>query len=149
LSPRLTCTALNHMLAENGRSGSPFQGKIRPTDLAAMGHSTGGGAAIVLGQDPSLDVAVLGLVAPSANQSAIAGVGKPMLVLVGTFKRMSLLPQQIELSGIVQFPAALEAFAEAPRVDFVLLEPPLPPRFVGQAAKETLERTVAGRWLLG
>lgn len=77
-------TALNHMLAENGRSGSPFQGKIRPTGITAMGHSTGGGGAIVLGQDSSLGVAVLGLVAPAADQSAIAGVGKPVLVLVGT-----------------------------------------------------------------
>jgi dienelactone hydrolase len=44
--------ALDWVLAENGRPGSPYHGRIDRTAIAAAGHSCGGMLAILLGDDP-------------------------------------------------------------------------------------------------
>lgn len=44
--------ALDWALAENGRRGSPYHGRIDPAMVAAAGHSCGGMLAILLGEDP-------------------------------------------------------------------------------------------------
>lgn len=81
--------ALSYMIAENARAGSPFQHQLRPAGLGAIGHSTGGLAAIFLGTSDAHPIDALGLIAPVANVmhdvSHIIGFApKPILILHGT-----------------------------------------------------------------
>jgi dienelactone hydrolase len=74
-----------HMLAENGRSGSPFENHIRTDHIILMGHSTGGGAAIQLGASRAFNVIAIGLIAPGTGSPGIVNqVSVPLLVLLGT-----------------------------------------------------------------
>lgn len=43
---------LDWLTAENGREGSPYQGKVDTTKVGTSGHSQGGGGAIMAGRDP-------------------------------------------------------------------------------------------------
>ncbi len=43
---------LDYLTAENGRAGSPYEGKLDLTRVGASGHSQGGGGAIMAGRDP-------------------------------------------------------------------------------------------------
>lgn len=74
-----------HMLAENGRSGSPFENRIRTDQIILMGHSTGGGAAIQVAASRAFDVLAIGLIAPGTNsRHLVPEVAAPLLVLLGT-----------------------------------------------------------------
>ncbi len=46
---------LDYLTTENGRAGSPYQGKVDLADVGATGHSFGGGAAVDAGADPRVD----------------------------------------------------------------------------------------------
>lgn len=61
--------AVTYMLAENGRNGSPFNGQVQPANLAAMGHSTGGLAAIHYATSGVHPIEALGLIAPAARST--------------------------------------------------------------------------------
>jgi len=76
--------ALDWLLGENGRAGSPFQDQVLGTEIVAMGHSAGGGTAVLLGADAANDVATLALVAPGGEVSTITGLRIPTLVLHST-----------------------------------------------------------------
>jgi dienelactone hydrolase len=52
-------SALNWALAENGRAGSPYRGRIDPKLVAAAGHSCGGMLAILLGEDPRVNTVII------------------------------------------------------------------------------------------
>ena len=50
---------LDWALAENGREGSPYYGRIDTNAIAAAGHSCGGMQAIMLGDDPRVATVVI------------------------------------------------------------------------------------------
>lgn len=52
-------TALDWALAENGRAGSPYHGRIDPALIAAAGHSCGGMLAVLLGDDPRIRTVIM------------------------------------------------------------------------------------------
>lgn len=52
-------TALDWVLAENDRSGSPYFGRIDAAAVAAAGHSCGGMLAILLGQDSRVKTVIV------------------------------------------------------------------------------------------
>jgi hypothetical protein len=50
--PILDC--LDYLTAENGRAGSPYQGKLDLTKIGVSGHSQGGGGTIMAARDPRI-----------------------------------------------------------------------------------------------
>lgn len=74
------------VIAENGRAGSSYQGRIDTARIAAAGHSQGGGGAIMLGRDPRIVATVplcpytIGLGHDSASDSQQRG---PMFLVSG------------------------------------------------------------------
>ncbi len=81
--------AVHHMLGENVRAGSPFEGRIRTTAMGAMGHSMGAGASVLLGTSEELGakIGAMALIAPPNHGSDghIADFGpKPLMILQGT-----------------------------------------------------------------
>jgi len=58
-TPEKMLEALDWILAENQREGSPFYGKIDPTEVAFSGHSCGGLIAMKAALDPRAKVLVL------------------------------------------------------------------------------------------
>jgi dienelactone hydrolase len=58
--------AVNYMLDENSRVGSPFANRVRSTCIGAMGHSMGADAAILLGTSGEMgeNISVIAPIAP-------------------------------------------------------------------------------------
>ncbi|MCX8112297.1 MAG: dienelactone hydrolase family protein [Bacteroidia bacterium] len=74
------------MVAEGQRSNSPFYQRIHPK-VALMGHSMGGGCAVLAAQNFSDAHCVVGLAAANTNPSAITAasqVSLPVLMLAGS-----------------------------------------------------------------
>lgn len=78
--------SLQYLVAENSRDGSPFKDLLQTDGIVLLGHSTGGGAAMmVAGQTPQagqtpLNFAAVATLSPSAEDSDVAGVTVPLLV---------------------------------------------------------------------
>lgn len=58
-SYRQMLDALDWITAENGRPGSPFNGKVMPDKVAAMGHSCGGLQTVRVSTDPRITTALV------------------------------------------------------------------------------------------
>lgn len=74
------------MIAEGQNPSSPFYQRIHPK-VALMGHSMGGGCAVLAAQNFSGAVCVIGLAAANTNPSAISAapqVSMPALILAGS-----------------------------------------------------------------
>ncbi len=79
--------ALDWALAENGRPGSPYHGKIDENALAAGGFSCGGVQALTVAGDPRLDTIVVqnsGLLPPDAPRLGGMELGKEGLLALHT-----------------------------------------------------------------
>ncbi|KAJ9635063.1 hypothetical protein H2199_008549 [Coniosporium tulheliwenetii] len=81
--------AISYMLSANDAAGSPFNGKIKDTGMGALGHSSGGLAAIFFATSGTFPIKVLGLLAPAAISMAdIAEIRnfapRPVLIIHGT-----------------------------------------------------------------
>jgi hypothetical protein len=76
--------SVQHMVAENRRSGSPFEQLIREDRIVLAGHSTGGSAAFIVAANRSLNVAAIGLLAPGSDSGVASQVEAPVLVIHGT-----------------------------------------------------------------
>jgi hypothetical protein len=71
--------SLEYLIAENGRSGSPFHDRLRTHGVVLMGHSTGGGAALLAGGSTALDVGAIATLVPSGPSAPAAAI--PTLVV--------------------------------------------------------------------
>jgi hypothetical protein len=78
--------AIDWAFAENGRAGSPLNGKIDTTQVAVMGQSCGGFLSIALGADPRVDTIGVfnsGVTPPNpnapANPNAQANAARPTM----------------------------------------------------------------------
>ncbi len=77
--------AIPYIIAENTKSGSPFKGKLKTTEVALMGHSTSGAASIRLAGSGKFSVAALALLAPASGAGTVASLApKPIIVFHGT-----------------------------------------------------------------
>ena len=80
-------SALDWMSAQGGTAGSPWAGAVDPARRGAMGHSMGGGCALVAAdRDPSIRVAVPFSAAETnpSSTSACLGVGVATRIIVGS-----------------------------------------------------------------
>src|SRR5687767_3580552 len=69
---------------ENGRAGSPLNGKIALDRVAVMGQSCGGFLALELGADPRVDtIGVFNSGAQGGNTDAVAKLHGPVLIVNG------------------------------------------------------------------
>jgi predicted dienelactone hydrolase len=59
--------SVRYLVAENGRTGSPFKDRLRTSGVSLMGHSTGGGAALALADGVTLDVAAVATLVPGGH----------------------------------------------------------------------------------
>jgi dienelactone hydrolase len=84
-APILAC--LDYLTAENGRAGSPLQGKLDLTKIGISGHSQGGGGTIMAARDPRITATApiepytIGLGYMKGAEAAQHGA--PMLLLSG------------------------------------------------------------------
>src|SRR5205085_8963531 len=69
-----------YLAEQNTATGSPYYGKVATDQVAASGHSQGGGGAIAAGDDPRVRVTIP--LEPSTRGS-IALLHGPMLILAG------------------------------------------------------------------
>jgi fermentation-respiration switch protein FrsA (DUF1100 family) len=77
--------AASYAIAENTRSGSPFQGKIRTTGIGLMGHSSSGTAVPHVATSGLFSVDALALIAPFHGDNEVINFApKPALVVHGT-----------------------------------------------------------------
>jgi hypothetical protein len=78
--------SVKYLVDENGRSGSPFEGKLRATGIALMGHSTGGGSALWLARFGNFDIAAVATLSPDGNLVDAGSVTAPKLIELGSFE---------------------------------------------------------------
>ena len=74
-------------LAENGRKGSPYHGRIDPKMIAVAGHSCGGLQALQLAGDPRISAVIVhnsGIFADGSNPIAGMTVDKSLLLTLHT-----------------------------------------------------------------
>jgi hypothetical protein len=77
--------SVQHMLAENRRTGSPFEQRIREDRIILTGHSTGGVAAVIAAATGTMDVVALGVLAPgNAASGLVSQAEAPLLIIEGT-----------------------------------------------------------------
>jgi predicted dienelactone hydrolase len=85
--PSLRATALKASLdtlkAEHARAGSPLQGKLDATKFAFMGHSMGGGGALIASKGTTTVKAVIGLQPFGEQTDTFGDVAVPTLTLTG------------------------------------------------------------------
>jgi predicted dienelactone hydrolase len=77
---------LNLILDENIKNGSEFQHKIDPDRIGAVGHSQGGGGALMLGRDARIRTTIAiqpYIFGASHNPTAAANQNGPLLLLSG------------------------------------------------------------------
>lgn len=78
---------LDWALAENGRAGSPYYGKIDPAQTAVAGHSCGGLQALQLAADPRIHAVIVhnsGVFTDGTNPIAGLSVNKALLETLRT-----------------------------------------------------------------
>lgn len=90
-APRATAegmlAALNWILAENSRQGSPFYQRIDALKIAVSGNSCGGLLALRVGQDPRVKTVILqnsGIIPAGANNAGLGGLTKADLAKLHT-----------------------------------------------------------------
>ena len=90
-APRATAegmlAALNWILAENSRQGSPFYQRIDASKIAVSGNSCGGLLALRVGQDPRVKTVILqnsGIIPAGANNAGLGGLTKADLAKLHT-----------------------------------------------------------------
>ncbi len=89
--PRATAegmlAALDWILAENARPGSPYYQRIDPSKVAASGNSCGGLLALKVAQDPRIKTVILqnsGIIPTGAPNSGLGGLTKADLAKLHT-----------------------------------------------------------------
>lgn len=80
---------LDFLIAENGRSGSVFEGKVDITRIGASGHSQGGAAALMVGRDERVMVTAplqpyVNIPLGGFNDASIGEQHGPMFMMSGT-----------------------------------------------------------------
>lgn len=63
-----------YMIAENTRGGSPFEQRLRTTDIVLIGHSTGGGAAYAVAASGALNVGAVAALVPSGQTRSVGNI---------------------------------------------------------------------------
>jgi len=79
--------ALNWILAENSRQGSPYYQRIDASKIAVSGNSCGGLLALRVGQDPRVKTVILqnsGIIPAGANNAGLGGLTKADLAKLHT-----------------------------------------------------------------
>jgi uncharacterized delta-60 repeat protein len=77
--------SMTFLIAEDSRNGSLFKNQLRTTPVTLMGHSAGGGAAVMLAKKGVFDVSTIATLAPSTQTPNDAqAAGAPFLVIVGS-----------------------------------------------------------------
>ncbi|MCW8194117.1 hypothetical protein F6455_04880 [Proteobacteria bacterium 005FR1] len=75
--------ALDILTGENSRSGSPLEGKLATDKLAVMGHSMGGGAALIAAHGHSDKIRAAIPFTPWQPNADFSGVTIPTLIIAG------------------------------------------------------------------
>lgn len=78
--------AIDWAIAENGRQGSPYYGKLDPTKVAVMGQSCGGLQATAVAGDPRIKTVVIWNSGVFINANQVAPNGSPARSLSGATK---------------------------------------------------------------
>lgn len=81
--------AVDTLKAENGRSGSPLFGKMYPDRYAIMGHSMGGGGALIAAQNARTDIRAAIPYTPWNSSQNFSGVRKPTLIIGATLENLA------------------------------------------------------------
>jgi len=76
--------AVGVLRGENGRRGSPLFGKVDGDKMAIMGHSMGGGGALIAANEHSDELEAAILLAPWEPQADLSGIRVPTLVMAGS-----------------------------------------------------------------
>lgn len=71
-----------YLVSENSRAGSVFHGRIDTANIAAAGHSQGGGGAIAAGADPMIKATLPVMPGPQGSVPALRG---PSLFIAGQY----------------------------------------------------------------
>ncbi|HXC59242.1 MAG TPA: hypothetical protein VN645_07990 [Steroidobacteraceae bacterium] len=110
--------AIDWALKENGRAGSPYQGRIDPKAIAVSGFSCGGVQAIATAKDPRVATAVFqntGLFDAGANQmpgmdvpkEALKDIHTPVIYILGGSKDIAYKNGMDDFQRINQVPIAV------------------------------------------
>lgn len=81
--------AIDTLKAENGRVGSPLFGKMYPDRYGIMGHSMGGGAALIAAQNTRTDIRAAIPYTPWNSSTNFSGVRKPTLIMGATLENLA------------------------------------------------------------
>lgn len=73
------------LVSENSRTGSVFHGRIDTANIAAAGHSQGGGGAIAAGANPMIKATLPVMPGPQGSVPALRG---PSLFIAGQYDRI-------------------------------------------------------------
>lgn len=108
---------LEWVIAENGRPGSPYFGKIDTAAIAVAGHSCGGMQAIILAQDPRIKTVIIhnsGIfpVLPDnppllMHRERLQGIHTPILFIVGGKSDIASKFAHDTFNGLPSVPAML------------------------------------------
>ena len=110
--------AIDWALKENGRSGSPYQGRIDPKAIAVSGFSCGGVQAIATAKDPRVATAVFqntGLFDAGGNtmpgmdvpKEALKDIHTPVIYILGGEKDIAYKNGMDDFQRINQVPVAV------------------------------------------
>jgi predicted alpha/beta-hydrolase family hydrolase len=112
--------AIDWAIAENGRAGSPLNGKVDTAQIAVMGQSCGGFLSVALGADPRVDTIGVfnsGVQPPNANgrptTDSLKDLHGPVLLINGAERDFMMAGSKATYDAITHVPAFYGARANA------------------------------------